>query len=62
VARDQAMALARDCRVALEAEPTLDGLCAGLKVGRADFSYVSRAGADYAQASLLLDAWREAQI
>lgn len=61
-ARDQALDLARACRVALDADPTLAGLCAGGKVGRADFSYITRAGADYAQAQLLLDAWREVEI
>ena len=61
-ARDQVMSLARACRAALAADPTLDGHCLGSSVKRTDSSYVSIAGQDYAQPLTQLEAFKEQAI
>jgi hypothetical protein len=58
-ARDRVMALARACRAALAADPSLDGGCLTTRVKRTDFSYSSINGGDYAQALTLLDAVKQ---
>ncbi|MFH1057792.1 MAG: hypothetical protein V1797_03805 [Pseudomonadota bacterium] len=61
-ARDQVLALARACRTAIAADPTLDGGCLGSLVKRTDFSYVTTGGQDYAQALTLIEAVKEQSL
>ncbi len=58
-ARDLVMSLARACRAALAADPTLNGACLASRVRRSDFAYVAIGGVDYAQAQTLLEAVKE---
>lgn len=60
--RDRVMTLARACRAALVADPSLEGACLTSRVKRTDFSYTSIGGVDHAQAMTLLEAVKEQEL